>query len=222
MEQRYTLQMIHQGRPLRVPVHQYDAGSRVLLFDLIADGTPFTVPSGAAITIDGTKPDGHSFSYGASGSGSTVSATVTQQMAACAGEAVCQLTITQSGTVLGSANFVLDVEQNALPEDADMSETEIASLRDMMQRAAASAEKSQEYAEKTKALLSSVPVVVIGSEEPEGPALWFQTTKTMPLVTLSAATAGTEVQAEVDGTTYGVENMALGDVPENGFGVEIL
>lgn len=222
MEQRYTLNMIHQGRPLRIPVHQYDAGSRNLIFDLIAGGAQFHIPAGATITIDGTKPDGKSFSYGASGSGDVVSATVTQQMTACAGNVVCQLTISQGGTVLGSANFVLDVEQNALPDDANMSETEIAALRDMMQQAAASASKSQEYAEKTKSLLGSVPVVVIGSEEPEGPALWFKTLHTMPLVTLTAAADSAEVQAVVDGTTYGVQNMSLNSTPESGFGVNLI
>ena len=126
--QAYKLDMVPGGRPTIVHVSQYDAGSRDLTFELYSGGMPWAVPEGATVTIDGTKADRKAFSYTAAASGSTVAVTVTQQMTAARGLAECQLTVTQGSSVLGSANFVLNVERAALPEDADMSQTDIASL----------------------------------------------------------------------------------------------
>lgn len=217
MEQKYTLNMIPGGMPLRIPVHQYDAGTRTLKFTLKAGAEAYSVPTGSTITIEGTKPDGHSFQYGASASGAVVTATVTQQMTACAGETAAQLTIRKNGTVLGSARFLLVVERNVLPEDADLSETELSGLQEAIQQSAASAAQASAYAEKTKALLASVPVISIGAVEPEGPAIWFDTSAGGDVtLQLSEDTGSSAVVAEVDGEEYGVSNTAVNQQPTAG------
>lgn len=146
INQKYNLDMIPGGSvPTIVHVSQYDAGSRHLTFELYSGGMLWDVPEGATVTIDGTKADHKAFSYIASASGSTVTVTVTQQMTAAKGLAECQLTVTKGDYVLGSANFVLDVESSAMPADPDLSQTEISSfqqLKNAAQTAASNAATS--------------------------------------------------------------------------------
>ena len=145
MNQTYSLNMIPGGNPLRVPVRQFDKGSRTITMTLWNGSGAFSVPAGAAVTVEGTKPDGKSFSSTASFSGTGVSFTVTEQMAAVAGDVRCQLTVTKSGTILGSATFLLVVEPSALPENPDLSETVFSSfqqLKNAAQTAASNAATS--------------------------------------------------------------------------------
>lgn len=77
MNQTYSLNMIPGGNPLRVPVRQFDKGSRTITMTLWNGSGAFSVPAGSAVTVEGTKPDGKSFSSAASFSGASVSFTVT-------------------------------------------------------------------------------------------------------------------------------------------------
>ena len=145
MNQTYSLNMIPGGNPLRVPVRQFDKGSRTITMTLWNGSGAFSVPAGSAVTVEGTKPDGKSFSSAASFSSAGVSFTVTEQMAAVAGDVRCQLTVTKSGTILGSATFLLVVEPSALPENPDLSETVFSSfqqLKNAAQTAASNAATS--------------------------------------------------------------------------------
>ena len=149
MNQTYSLNMIPGGNPLRVPVRQFDKGSRTITMTLWNGSGAFSVPTGSAVTVEGTKPDGKSFSSAASFSGASVSFTVTEQMAAVAGDVRCQLTVTKSGTILGSATFLLVVEPSAMPADPDLSKTEISSfqqLKTAAQTAASNAATSADAA----------------------------------------------------------------------------
>ena len=149
MNQTYSLNMIPGGNPLRVPVRQFDKGSRTITMTLWNGSGTFSVPTGSAVTVEGTKPDGKSFSSAASFSGTSVSFTVTEQMAAVAGDVRCQLTVTKSGTILGSATFLLVVEPSAMPADPDLSKTEISSfqqLKTAAQTAASNAATSADAA----------------------------------------------------------------------------
>lgn len=149
MNQTYSLNMIPGGNPLRVPVRQFDKGSRTITMTLWNGSGTFSVPTGSAVTVEGTKPDGKSFSSAASFSGASVSFTVTEQMAAVAGDVRCQLTVTKSGTILGSATFLLVVEPSAIPADPDLSKTEISSfqqLKTAAQTAASNAATSADAA----------------------------------------------------------------------------
>ncbi len=149
IQQEYRLDMVPRGRPPVIHVSQYDSESRDLQFRLYGGGLLWEAPTGATVTIDGTKADGKSFSYIATASGSTVTATVTEQMTA-AGRAACQITVTKGETVLGSTNFILDVERAALPEDADMSKTDIASVEAAKTQAIAAKEAAEMAQEKAE------------------------------------------------------------------------
>lgn len=141
--QIYKLDMVPGGMPQIIHVSQYDAGSRDLTFELYNGAMPWKVPTGATVTIDGTKPDRKAFSIAATASGATVTATVTQQMTAATGRAKCQLTVTSGSNVLGSANFILDVERAALTENADMSATDISSVETAKTQAIDAMQKAQ-------------------------------------------------------------------------------
>ena len=158
INQTYILNMIPGGIQPRIHVSQYDAGSRTLVFQLFqgdgGNGTEFEIPQGATVTIDGTKKqDKKSFSYICTYTGNSVTVTVSQQMTAACGEVECQLTVNKSGAVLGSANFLLVVEHAVLPEDADLSKTEIASLETWKNQALQAAEQAE--ASETSAAASA-------------------------------------------------------------------
>lgn len=171
INQKYNLDMVPGGSvPTIVHVSQYDAGSRDLTFELYSGGMPWVVPDGATVTIDGTKADNKAFSYVASASGSAVTVTVTQQMTAAKGLAECQLTVAQGADVLGSANFVLDVERAALADDANMSQSEIASVETWKNQALTAKEAAEAAQGKAEAAQAKAETAQGKAEAAQGKA----------------------------------------------------
>lgn len=111
--------------PPVVNVTQFDKTARTLVFNLWDGETSFSVPSGAAVTIRGTKPDGNGFEYTATASGATVSMDLQQQMATCAGSVRCEVRIASGTQIIGTADFILEVKPSALNESTPLSETEL-------------------------------------------------------------------------------------------------
>lgn len=125
--QTINLNLIPGGVLPRIKVSQYDKGSRVLQFNLFNGSSAFTIPVDASITIQGTKADNTGFQYACTFSGSTVTADLEQQMTVFAGEVECEIRIAQDDgdVLLGTCNFILDVEEAALKDDIIISETEL-------------------------------------------------------------------------------------------------
>ena len=123
--QTHDLNLIPGSVPPVVHVTQYDKTARTLVFNLWDGETSFSVPSGAAVTIRGAKPDGNGFEYTATASGSAVSMDLQQQMATCAGSVRCEVRITSGTQILGTADFILEVKPSALNENTPLSETEL-------------------------------------------------------------------------------------------------
>lgn len=142
--QTHDLNLIPGSVPPVVHVTQYDKTARTLVFNLWDGETSFSVPSGAAVTIRGTKPDGNGFEYTATASGSTVSMDLQQQMATCAGSVRCELRIASGTQIIGTADFILEVKPSALNESTPLSETELPLI-----------EKAAEGAAKIEANLSA-------------------------------------------------------------------
>lgn len=135
--QNIILNMVPNGIMPRVYASQYDNQTNAVTFTLYDGITPFTIPSGAAVLINGTKPDRTGFSYSASSwSGSTVRCNVTTQMTAVPGETLCELRIRTDTQIIGSLNFILAVERSALNDDAVLSETEIPLIEQAIEIAA--------------------------------------------------------------------------------------
>lgn len=100
----------------RVHVSQNDIG-RTLTFNLFNESLAYTVPIGATVKIQGTKPSGFGFSETCTVSGNTVTVDTTEEMTDEFGYIETELQITNSGDVLGTSNFVLVVEKNPHPDN---------------------------------------------------------------------------------------------------------
>ncbi len=146
--------------PPRIKVSQYDDGSRQIKFSMYNGSAAITGGTGeltnvSKVYVRGTKPDRHGFSYEASLSVITaphcVTVDIVLQMTAVAGEVPCELVfVDTSDRVLGTANFILEVEPAALADDTITSDTELPDIIDAARSsaasAAASATKSESYA----------------------------------------------------------------------------
>lgn len=121
--------------PLRIPVAQNDSQSRTLIFRLTAPSGAPNLPDGAIVTMDGTKPDGKSFSHTGTLANDLATVTLTRQMCAVAGEVACQLTITHGDEILGSARFFLMVQEAAIPTDPDLSASELTAFQELRNQA---------------------------------------------------------------------------------------
>lgn len=121
--------------PLRIPVAQNDSQSRTLIFRLTAPSGAPNLPDGAIVTMDGTKPDGKSFSHTGTLQNDRATVTLTRQMCAVAGEVACQLTITHGDEILGSARFFLMVQEAAIPGDPDLSASELTAFQELRNQA---------------------------------------------------------------------------------------
>ena len=122
--QSFNLDLIPLGVSPSVHVSQYDKG-QTWLISLFENNLPFNIPSGAAVLIQGTKPDSTGFQYPCTFSGNVVTATEEQQMTVIAGKVPCEIVITQSDAQIASLNFCLIVEPAALSDSTVISETEL-------------------------------------------------------------------------------------------------
>lgn len=137
--QSINLNLIPSGIPQHIRVSQYDVGSRTLTF-VLYNGTQKFTTAGVSAQIRGTKPDKHGFEYSATYNNGVVTCDIEQQMTIVAGEVECELILTLNSQVLGTANFILDVEKAALGNDTDISETEIPDIIDLAESHALVAE----------------------------------------------------------------------------------
>ena len=153
--QSINLNLIPGGVLPRFSVSQYDKGSRVLQFNLFSGSFPFEVPDGSTVTIQGTKKDMTGFQYPCTYQGSLVVSDLYEQMTVFAGEVTTELVITDTSlNILGTCNFIIDVEQAALSKDIPISETELPLLQEAVRaanEAKASAEAAEDNAEDAEA-----------------------------------------------------------------------
>lgn len=128
----YNLNLIPGKVPVAVHVKQYDTGLREITFNLYYGDTEYSVPYNSTITVSGTKPDGNGFSYNVTQfSGSAVTVPMQEQMTVLAGEFPCQMTIANSGEIIGTASFLLCVEPAALSSDTPVSDTDLAMFQQL-------------------------------------------------------------------------------------------
>lgn len=143
--QQFNLDMIPQTIPVIIPVNQYDTGTGRLIIKLYKDLNEYT-PSSATVKIQGTKPDRKGFQYDATISGNTVTANLTEQMTAVAGDVRTQIVVTESSGQTGTFVFILRVQKSALQDDVDISETVLPEYISGAQTAAIQAEQSAQNA----------------------------------------------------------------------------
>ena len=157
--QTYTLSLQPCGIPIRVPCVQGDTLSRTLQFQLTSSGAAANLPAGAGVTMEGTKPDGKSFTVTGTLSEDVAEVTLTAQMTAVSGEIPCRLNITSGSKILGTGELILEVAPSALPVSPDLSDSDISLLTQIKntvnQFSATKADKKTPSAAKNVALLDS-------------------------------------------------------------------
>ena len=115
----FDLNLSPGGALLQIPVSQHDIASRTLVFNLFSSDGLVSLPAGTAAQIRGKRPDGVGFSNATSLSGTAVTVTVTEQMAAVAGKVLCEIVLykgTESSVnyqQISTANFIINVKHTA-------------------------------------------------------------------------------------------------------------
>lgn len=142
--QETNLNVVPSGvRPV-IHCSQYDNNLSAIRFKLYKENAEFVIPSGAAVIINGHKPDNTGFSYAASAiSGNMATINVTQQMTAVYGDVLCELRVRTSNQIIGTLNFILRVEPAPLQDDTILSETDIPLIEQAVDIAANLAEYIQ-------------------------------------------------------------------------------
>lgn len=121
---------------------QGDIG-RQLTAKLFDGSTEYAIPVGSTVKIKATKPSGFGFDESATFSGSTVTITTAETMTNEWGRFPAELVITKDGNVIGTANFLFNIEKNPHPDstvDGDAEEVipELTLLVERVEAAASS------------------------------------------------------------------------------------
>lgn len=131
-----------------IHLSQYDVG-RTITFTLKDGASDYSVPSGASVKVKATKPSGFGFEVACTFNGGTVTLVTTDTMTPENGRFPAELSIVSGNTVIGTSNFIFNVERSPHPEgtiDGD-AETIIPELTLLVERIEAAAEDVDEKAE---------------------------------------------------------------------------
>ena len=109
--QNINVNIVPDSYPQTIRYSQGDVGRE---FKINVVG--FTIPTGATVKIQATKPSGFGFSVAGTVAGDTVSFTTTAIMTDEAGRFPAELEITKDSVVIGTANFIMWGEANPHPE----------------------------------------------------------------------------------------------------------
>lgn len=109
--QKRKINLIPANEIVVIPVSQFDTGEDRLVFDLYKDNETYT-PSGTAV-IQGTCPDGSTFTHSVTLSGYTVTSDLYADMTAVAGQVRAQIVVTEGDDRTGSQVFFLSVQQDS-------------------------------------------------------------------------------------------------------------
>lgn len=140
----YDLDVTPGGIPVQVNLNQYDQ-DYILKFRLYSRNGTLDIRPGTAVGIRGTKRDGNGYSVNAAISGGVVAVSGDQQMTAVAGKQAFELTLTDAGKELNTANFTVNVERAALDKDTLGSESvvrELVNIADRTDEIIAAADKA--------------------------------------------------------------------------------
>lgn len=149
--QRYNLNLIPDKVPVIVNCSQYDALSRTIEMVIYDGSTVYEIPSGTTATVRGTKQDNTGFEYPCTIDGSIVSFDIQDQMTIFAGKVPCEIRLSKDGGIIGTCNFLLNVEETPLDPDVTISETDLPLLESAEQNAI----RAEQAADEAVSVLSS-------------------------------------------------------------------
>lgn len=149
--QRYNLNLIPDKVPVIVNCSQYDALSRTIEMVIYDGSTVYDIPSGTSASVRGTKQDNTGFEYVCTIDGSVVSFDIQDQMTIFAGKVPCEIRLSKDGGIIGTCNFLLNVEETPLDPDVTISETDLP----LLERAEQNAARAEAAADEAESVLSS-------------------------------------------------------------------
>ena len=101
--------------PPYMKLSQYDVG-RVIDFVMKEDSADYTVPAGATITLEGTKPSGLGFTIACTVVGNVAAIETTAGMTDEYGTVTAELVVRVNNTRIGSSNIRFEIEKSPHPE----------------------------------------------------------------------------------------------------------
>lgn len=149
--QRYNLNLIPDKVPVIVNCSQYDALSRTIEMVIFDGSTVYEIPSGTSASVRGTKQDNTGFEYPCTIDDSVVSFDIQDQMTIFAGKVPCEIRLSKDGGIIGTCNFLLNVEETPLDPDVTISETDLP----LLERAEQNAARAEAAADEAESILSS-------------------------------------------------------------------
>ena len=117
---------------------------------LYSEGIPYLLDGTEDLTIDGRKDDGNIFSYILDPVvGSTITISTEEQMTACAGNVVCEIRITKGTTIIGTCNFIIQVEEGP-SNNGSLSESALQALDAIRAELQQAVEDAESYNAQSK------------------------------------------------------------------------
>ena len=114
MAQIKNINMTPDSIPPYMKLSQYDVG-RELVFRMRDGSAEYSVPAGATVKLEGTKPSSLGFVIDCTVDGSTATAVTTIDMTDEPGSVVAELVVRQGNNRIGSSNVSFDVERSPHP-----------------------------------------------------------------------------------------------------------
>ena len=209
--QTININLVPSGVPPVIHVSQYEAQLNAFTFRLYNGAEAFNIPSNAAVLMNGLKPDGNVFSFAAaSTSGNIAVFNCEQQMVPLPGRVVCELRVRTSSEIIGTCNFLLQVEESPLHDDSVISETTIPLIEQAIDIAANLAE----YIETTLSARDEAVASAAAAKESEDHAAIYnsnveQTYASIETAKQNANTAAQNAQNVADTVQAALQSGAL-------------
>ena len=118
--------------PAHVLVSQFDTGWN-FEFSFRMNRQPWSIPSAYTVVMNGVKPDKNVFAFSGTVSNGKAIVPCDVQMTAVAGPVFCELSLMLDGTVVGSRNFVLEVEKAPKSPDDVSSDSTLPAYAEMLE-----------------------------------------------------------------------------------------
>ena len=114
MAQTINLDLTPNSTEPRLHFNQYDNG-RTVSFNLSDGSVSYSIPASSTVKLQGTKGSGFGFTINCTYSGSVVTAVITDDVTNEYGVFAAELSITKDGAVVGTTNFLIEVEKSPHP-----------------------------------------------------------------------------------------------------------
>lgn len=168
---------------------QYDEG-RVIRIELFDGLTPYTLQSGDTVTLNVRKPDNTivTTTVETTQGNNYVDIVTTEQICACVGYNLCDLTITNGSKVIGTLNFIMAIERDVLADGIESQSV----IEDLDERVVEAVGDNYYTKEETEELIDNELKDVYPLGEASGAIASFNTGVILPLKSLTAEIKATE------------------------------